>query len=116
VIFGWWLTTDKSRTPGWYKGTIMQRPEPKLACTGMTVHTVCIMGGPLAAYKLHCVHIWGQDIAGSLILTHNVATTQKWVNLMLVILDDIKGKGHCITMTPHIWETSWHRLAAGSGR
>ncbi len=28
----------------------------------------------------------------------NVATMQKWVNLMLIILDDFKGKGHCITM------------------
>ncbi len=25
-------------------------------------------------------------------------TTQKWVNLMDVILDEFKGKGHCVTM------------------
>ena len=28
----------------------------------------------------------------------NAATTQKWVNLMSVLLDDFKGKGHCVTM------------------
>jgi hypothetical protein len=28
----------------------------------------------------------------------NIATTQKWVNLMPINLDNLKGKGHCITM------------------
>jgi hypothetical protein len=28
----------------------------------------------------------------------NVVTTQKWVNLMSVLLNNFKGKGHCVTM------------------
>jgi hypothetical protein len=28
----------------------------------------------------------------------NITTTQKWVNLMLIILNDFKGKGHCVKM------------------
>ena len=40
VIFGWWLTMDKSHMPGWYNGPTTQRPEPKLVRTGATMHTM----------------------------------------------------------------------------
>ena len=36
VIFGWRLTMDESRTPGWYHGPITQGPESKPVCTGAT--------------------------------------------------------------------------------
>ena len=58
LIFGRRLTMDESRTPGWYHGPITQEPEPKPVCTGATMHTVCVMDGPLATYKLHArLHI-----------------------------------------------------------
>ena len=28
----------------------------------------------------------------------NTVTTQKWVNLYRLLLEDFKGKGHCVTM------------------
>jgi hypothetical protein len=98
VIFGQWLMMDKSQTLGWYHGPITQGPEPKPVCTGATMHTVCVTDGPLATYKMHA-RMFGGKTDGDLQSHHiNTIMTQKWVNLMSVLLDDFKGKGHCITM------------------
>ena len=117
VIFGRWLMMDESRTPGWYNGPITQGPEPKPIRTGATMHTVCVTDGPLATYKLHAWKFGGKTDEDLQSRHINVATTQKWVNLMSLLLDDFKGKGHCVTMdSAYIWETSWRRLAKRSGR
>jgi hypothetical protein len=98
MIFGWWLMMDKSQTPGWYHGPITQGPEPKPVHTGATMHTICVTDGPLATCKLHA-RTFGGMADGDLQSCHiNTITTQKWVNLMSVLLDSFKGKGHCITM------------------
>ncbi len=98
MIFGWRLTMDKSRTPGWYHGPITQGPEPKPVRTSATMHTICVMEGPLATYKLHARTFRGKT-DGDLQSHHiNTIRMQKWVNLMLVLLNDFKGKGHCVTM------------------
>jgi hypothetical protein len=93
----------ESHMPGWCKGPIMQRLEPKPNCTSRTMHTVCITDGPLATYNLHA-QMFGGKMDKDLQHHHgNVMTTQKWVNLMLIILDNFKGKGHCIAMdSPHM--------------
>ncbi len=89
---------DESQTPGWYHGLITQGPEPKLVCTGATMHTICVTDGPLAMYKLHA-WTFGGKTDGDLQFRHiNTITMQKWVNLMLVLLSNFKGKSHCITM------------------
>ncbi len=94
----WRLTMDESRTPSWYKGPITQGLEPKPVQTGMTMHTMCVMDGPLATHKLHAHSFVGKmdkNLQGHL---ENVVSTQKWINLMDVILDNFKGKGLCVTM------------------
>jgi hypothetical protein len=100
VTFGQLLTMDESQTPGWYHGPITQGqgPEPKPVCTCATIHTVCVTDGPLATYMLHAWTFQGKT-DGDLQSCHiNTITMQKWVSLMLVLLDDFKGKGHCVTM------------------
>jgi hypothetical protein len=89
---------DESRTPGWNHGPITQGPEPKPAHTGATMHTVCMTDGLLATYKLHARTFGGKTDEDLQSRHVNVVTTQKWVNLMLVLLDDFRGKGHCVTM------------------
>jgi hypothetical protein len=98
VIFGRRLTMDESCTPGWYHGPITQGPEPKPVRTGGTMHTVCVTDGPLATYKLHARTFGGKTDENLQSRHENVVTTQKWVNLMDIILDEFKGKGHCVTM------------------
>ncbi len=89
---------DKSHVPGWYKGPITQGLEPKPVRISAMMHTVCVTVGHLSTYKLHA-HTFGGKMDDDLQSLHeNVVTTQKWVNLMDVILDDFKGKDHCITM------------------
>jgi hypothetical protein len=62
------------------------------------MHTVCITDGPLATYKLHA-QMFGDKTDKDLQDCHlNMVTMQKWVNLVLIILDNFKGKGHCVTM------------------
>jgi hypothetical protein len=98
LIFERQLTMDESRTPGWYHCPITQGPEPKPVHTSATMHTVCVTDGPLATYKLHA-RTFGGKTDGDLQSHHiNTITTQKWVNLMSVLIDDFKGKGHCVTM------------------
>jgi hypothetical protein len=60
VIFGWWLTMDKSRMPGWYKGPITQGPNPKPVRMGATMHTICVTDGPLATYNLNACMFGGK--------------------------------------------------------
>ena len=73
-------------------------PEPKPIHTGATLHSLCITKGPFCSYKLH-VRTYGgksdKDLDQK--CTHTV-TVQKFVNLLDIILDDFKGKGHHITM------------------
>jgi hypothetical protein len=60
-------------------------------------HSV-FMDGPLATHMLHAHSFRGKmdkDLQGHL---ENVVSTQKWIYLMDVILDDFKGKGLCVTM------------------
>ncbi len=59
LIFGQQLMVDESRTPGWYKGSIMQGPEPKLVCTDVMMHIVCITDSPFTRYKLHACTLGG---------------------------------------------------------
>jgi hypothetical protein len=54
--------------------------------------------GPLATYKLHARTFGGKTDDNLQSRHENVVSTQKWVNLMDIILDEFKGKGHCVTM------------------
>jgi hypothetical protein len=65
--------------------------------SGITMHTLCVIDGPLAMYKLYAQTSGGKTDTDIESCHINVPITQKWVNLMLVILDDFKGKGHCTT-------------------
>jgi hypothetical protein len=62
------------------------------------MHTVCVTDDPLATYKLHARTFGGKTDDDLHSRHENVVTTQKWVNLMDIILDEFKGKGHCVTM------------------
>ena len=98
VIFGRWLTFDKSRVTGWYHSPIMHGPDPKPICTGTTIHSLAITHGNLVSYKVR-VCVFGKASDGDLDKKNkNTVTTQKWVNLLLLMLDSFKKKGHCITM------------------
>jgi hypothetical protein len=76
----------------------MQGPDPKPICTGATIHSLAIMHGNLTLYKRH-IHVFGratdEDLAKQ---SENTVTTQKWVNLLSLMLNDFKNNGHCITM------------------
>ncbi len=62
------------------------------------MHSVCVTDDPLTTYKLHA-HTFGGKTEDDLQSLHEiVVTNQKWFNLMDIIFDDFKGKGHCITM------------------
>ena len=101
VIFGRQITMDKSRTAGHYHSPITQGPDPKPICTGATYHTTCITDRSLAMYNLHA-RTFGGKMGDDLQSCHiNTAMTQKWVNLISLLLNAIKGK-------PTTWETSWH--------
>ncbi len=98
VIFGRRLMMDESQTPAWYHSPITQGLEPKPVRTSATMHTICVLDGPLATYKYHA-HMFGGRTDGDLQSRHiNTITTQKWMNLMSVLHNGFKGKGHCFTM------------------
>ncbi len=83
---------------GWYHSPIMQGPDPKPIWTGATIHSLAIMHGMLALYKLH-VRVFGGKTDGN--LGHhqdNTSGIQKWVNLLDHMLHALKGNGHCMTM------------------
>jgi hypothetical protein len=62
------------------------------------MHTACLTDGPLVTYKLHAWTFGGKTDEDLQSRHINVVMTQKWVNLMLLLLDDFKGKDHCVTM------------------
>ena len=73
-------------------------PEPKPICTGLTLHSLCVTNVPLRTYKLF-VRAYGGKTYEDLNINHNnTATLQKWVNLYDVMLENFKGKGHCVTI------------------
>ncbi len=98
LIFGRWLTFDESCVAGWYHSPITQGPDPKPIHTGATIHSLAITHGDLALYKVH-VRVFGgatdEDLAKQ---NENTVTTQKWVNLLSLMLNDFKNNGHCVTM------------------
>ena len=98
VRFGCWLTFDESRVAGWYHSPMTQGPDPKPIRTGATIHSLAVTHGDFASYKLH-VRVFGgktdQDLGKRSNLTVGI---QKWVNLLSLMLDDFKGRGHCVTM------------------
>ncbi len=98
VEFGKWLMFDKSRVAGWYHSPITQGPDPKPIRTGATIHSLGITHGNLASYKVH-VRVFGGKLDVDLGKTNdNTITIQKWINLLLVMLDVFKNNGHCVTM------------------
>jgi hypothetical protein len=98
VEFGKWLTFDESRVASWYHSPITQEPDPKPIRTGATIHSLAITHGNLASYKVH-IRVFGGKTDGDLGKENdNTVTIQKWVNLLSVMLDAFKNKGHCVTM------------------
>ena len=98
VEFGKWLTFDKSRVAGWYHSPITQGPDPKPIWTGATIHSLAITHGDLVLYKVH-IQVFGGKTDGDLGKTNNnTVTIQKWINLLMVMLDAFKNNGHCVTM------------------
>jgi hypothetical protein len=70
---------------------------------------LAITHGGLALFKVH-VYVFGGATDGDLGKQNdNTITTQKWVNLLLLMLDDFKNNGHCVTMdsAAPTWATSW---------
>ena len=98
VTFRRWLTFNASHVTGWYHSPIMQGPDPKPICTGMTIYLLAIIHGDLATYTLHVRVFDGATDEDSGKDNENTATTQKWVNLLLLMLDSFKNNGHCVTM------------------
>ena len=47
IMFGRCLTIDESQCTGWYHGLIQIGPGPKPLRTGATIHSMCVMHGPL---------------------------------------------------------------------
>jgi hypothetical protein len=71
------LTHDKSRIAGWYKNKITCGPEPKLIQKGANLHSLAILLGILAGYKLHARTFGGKN-DGDLGMQHeNCMTIQK---------------------------------------
>jgi len=98
VIFGCWLTFNESRVAGWYHSPITKGPDPKPIRTGATIHSLAITHGDLASYKVH-VCVFGGATDGDLGKANdNTVTTQKWVNMLSLMLDSFKNNGHCVTM------------------
>ncbi len=96
--FGRLLIFNKSRVVGCYHSPIMQGPDRKPIRTGATIHSLAITHSNLTSYKVH-VCMFGGVTDGDLDkMNDNTVTTQKWVNLLLLMLDSFKNNGHCITM------------------
>jgi hypothetical protein len=88
-----WVVADNQRP-------ITQGLKLKLVRTSAKMHTMCVMDGPVMTYKLHAHAFRGKMDDDLQSLHENVATTQKWVNLMDVILSDFMGKGRASPWTP----------------
>ncbi len=89
---------DESRVAGWYYSPIKQGPDPKPICTGATILSLAITHGNPTMYRVH-VHVFGGATDGDLGNPNkNTITTQKWVNLLSLMLNNFKNNGHCVTM------------------
>ena len=98
VMFGCWLTFDKSCVLGWYHSPIMLGPDQKLICAGAAIHLLVVMQGDLVSYKVHLC-VFGGAMEGDFGKSNDsIITTQKWTNQLLLILDNSTYKGNCITM------------------
>jgi hypothetical protein len=76
VNFGMWVTFVKSRVIGWYNSAITIGPEPTIR-TGATIHSLYVLKGNLADYKLHA-RTYGGESNKSLCAKHkNTVTTQR---------------------------------------
>ena len=92
--FGRLLIFNKSRVVGCYHSPIMQGPDRKPIRTGATIHSLAITHSNLTLYKVH-VCMFGGVTDGDLDkMNDNTVTTQKWVNLLLLMLDSFKNNGH----------------------
>ena len=98
VMAGKALTHNKSRIAGWYKNEITCGPEPKPIRTGATLHSLAVSFGLLAGYKLHARTFGGKNDGDLGMLHDSCMTIQKWINLLLLMVDDYKGAGRYITM------------------
>ncbi len=76
------MTHDKSCIAGWYKSKITCGPEPKPIRTGATLHSMAVLFGPLAEYKLHARTFGGKNDGNLGMVQENCASIQKWINLM----------------------------------
>jgi hypothetical protein len=79
----------------------MQGPDLTPICTGATIHSLAITHSDLSSYKVHVrVFVGGATVRDLDKMNDNTVTTQKWVNmlLLLLMLDSFKNNGHCITM------------------
>jgi hypothetical protein len=89
---------DESQVAGWYPSPISQGPNPKSIWMGATIHSLAITHCNFVACKLH-IHMTGgktnKDLGQR--KDHTIGI-QKWVNLLLLMLNDFKGNGHCVTM------------------
>ena len=84
---GKWITFDKIRVARWYNSPITMGPEPKPIRTGATMHSLCVMKGPLATYKLY-VRTYGVKLDKNLTREcSHTGSVQKWVNLLDEVLD-----------------------------
>jgi hypothetical protein len=64
----------------------------------MTIHLLAITHGDLTSYKVQ-VRVFGGATGGDLGKDNeNTVTTQKWVNLLSLMLDSFKNNGHCVTI------------------
>ena len=62
------------------------------------MHWLCVTFGPFALYKLHVRTYGGKTNEDLCKTTDHTGMTQKWINHLDKVLDDYKGKGHCVTM------------------
>ncbi len=92
------LMHNESRIAGWYKSEITCGPEPKPIQTGSTLHSLAVLFGILAGYKLHARMFCGKNDGNLGRQNENCMSIQKWINLLLLMIDDYKGVGRYITM------------------
>jgi hypothetical protein len=70
---------------------ITQGPDPKPIHTGATIHSLANTHGNLASYKVHVRVFSGamdKDLAKQ---NEDIVTTQKWVNLLSLMLNNFKN-------------------------
>ncbi len=105
LILGRWLTFDKSHVAGWYHSPITQGPDPKPIHTGATIHSLAITHSNLVLYKVHVCVFGGATDEDFGKQNENTVTTQKWVNLLLLMLS--RTMDTVSPWTAPTWVTSW---------